>query len=173
MNAYNPWALLSDAGNGLAASGTWLRDSAGDKAGRGRDPDRRRPGGLRRDRARSSLVIAIVCVVVARRDDRWTILLAVTVLAIAFFVVPTRVHERYLFPVFALGAILAAVSVRWAWPTWSSPSPASRTSTPSSSRPFYQNPGVTDWLGIGPALRSPIGVTVIAVAHLAVFVWSP
>ena len=52
-------------------------------------------------------------VVAAIRDDRRTILVAVTVLAIAFFVVPTRVHERYLFPAFALGAILAAASVRW------------------------------------------------------------
>ena len=31
-------------------------------------------------------------------------------LALVFFVVPTRVHERYLFPFYALAAILAAVS---------------------------------------------------------------
>ena len=36
-----------------------------------------------------------------------------TVLAVAFFILPTRVHERYLFPFFALGAILAAFSWRW------------------------------------------------------------
>jgi hypothetical protein len=35
------------------------------------------------------------------------------VLALAFFVLPTRVHERYAFPVFALMAPLAATSVRW------------------------------------------------------------
>ena len=41
------------------------------------------------------------------------LVVAVTFLALAFFVLPTRVHERYLFPFFALGAILAAISVRW------------------------------------------------------------
>ena len=40
-------------------------------------------------------------------------LVALTILAIAFFVVPTRAHERYLFPFFGLGAILLAVSWRW------------------------------------------------------------
>ena len=50
---------------------------------------------------------ALVCAVIARRPDRLTILVGVTLLAVAFFVLPTRVHERYLFPFFALGAILA------------------------------------------------------------------
>lgn len=36
------------------------------------------------------------------------ILLGFTILAAAFFVLPTRVHERYLFPFFATGALLAA-----------------------------------------------------------------
>jgi hypothetical protein len=34
------------------------------------------------------------------------------VLAFAFYAVPTRVHERYLVPFFAVGAILAAGSIR-------------------------------------------------------------
>jgi hypothetical protein len=38
---------------------------------------------------------------------------ALAILAVAFFVVPTRVHERYLFPFFIVGAILLAVSWRW------------------------------------------------------------
>ena len=44
-------------------------------------------------------------------DDRRLLVVALTVLAIAFFVLPTRVHERYLFPFFAIGAILAATSI--------------------------------------------------------------
>ena len=35
------------------------------------------------------------------------------VLSLAFFVVPTRVHERYLYPLFGLAAILFAFSWRW------------------------------------------------------------
>ena len=34
-----------------------------------------------------------------------------TVLAVAFFAVPTRVHERYLFPALVTGALLAATSI--------------------------------------------------------------
>ncbi len=49
----------------------------------------------------------------AWRDDRLSIAVALAILAIAFFVVPTRAHERYLFPFFAVGAILLAVSWRW------------------------------------------------------------
>ena len=55
----------------------------------------------------------LVGVLVARRETGGRSWSALAVLAIAFFVVPTRVHERYMFPFFALGAILAAVSCRW------------------------------------------------------------
>jgi hypothetical protein len=41
------------------------------------------------------------------------LLVALTILSIAFFVEPTRAHERYLFPFFALGAVLLAASWRW------------------------------------------------------------
>ncbi|MGD0407723.1 MAG: phospholipid carrier-dependent glycosyltransferase [Candidatus Limnocylindrales bacterium] len=49
----------------------------------------------------------------AWRDDAQSLLVALTVLTIAFFVVPTRAHERYLFPFFGLGAVLLVVSWRW------------------------------------------------------------
>ena len=32
VNAYNPWALVEQAGNGLAKSGTWLSDIANSTA---------------------------------------------------------------------------------------------------------------------------------------------
>jgi hypothetical protein len=46
------------------------------------------------------------------RDGKLPILLGATVLALAFYLLPTRVHERYLFPVFATGALLAASTWR-------------------------------------------------------------
>ncbi|HEX7496511.1 MAG TPA: phospholipid carrier-dependent glycosyltransferase [Candidatus Limnocylindrales bacterium] len=49
----------------------------------------------------------------AWRDDRLSLLVGLTILSIAFFVVPTRAHERYLFPFFGLGAILLSMSWRW------------------------------------------------------------
>ena len=51
---------------------------------------------------------------VARRDDMRGLLLASLLIAIAFFVLPTRVHERYLFPAVALAAPLV---LSWrGWP---------------------------------------------------------
>ncbi len=51
---------------------------------------------------------------VARRDDPRGLLVGALVLAVAFFTLPTRVHERYLFPALAIGALLVARSWRWA-----------------------------------------------------------
>ena len=48
-----------------------------------------------------------------RAGDRWTIILAAAYLCMAFFILPTRVHERYLFPVFAFLPLLAVVDRRW------------------------------------------------------------
>jgi predicted membrane-bound dolichyl-phosphate-mannose-protein mannosyltransferase/Gpi18-like mannosyltransferase len=49
-----------------------------------------------------------------RRDDATGLLVAALVVAVAFFVLPTRVHERYLFPALALGAPLVLRDRRWA-----------------------------------------------------------
>ena len=51
---------------------------------------------------------------VARRDDLVGLLLGTLLLAVAFFALPTRVHERYLFPALALAAPLVLRNWRWA-----------------------------------------------------------
>ncbi len=86
---------------------------------------------------------------VARRPDRLTILVGVTLLAVAFFILPTRVHERYLYPFFALGAILAAISPRWllAYVVLSAATFLNMYVVVTTLYPG--NPAVTDWLGIG------------------------
>ena len=62
-------------------------------------------------------VAALALWQVARRDDTRGVLVASLLMAVAFFVLPTRVHERYLFPALALAAPLAAPFVRrnWRW----------------------------------------------------------
>ena len=50
---------------------------------------------------------------IARRDDPEGLLFGALVLAVAFFALPTRVHERYMFPALALAAPL----VLRRWPT--------------------------------------------------------
>ncbi len=63
-------------------------------------------------------LFAVVAVValwqVTRRDDLIGLLVATLVLAVAFFALPTRVHERYLFPALALAAPLVLRNWRWA-----------------------------------------------------------
>jgi Gpi18-like mannosyltransferase/predicted membrane-bound dolichyl-phosphate-mannose-protein mannosyltransferase len=52
---------------------------------------------------------------VARRDDGEGLLLSALLLAVAFFVLPTRVHERYMFPALALAAPLVLQRWRIGW----------------------------------------------------------
>ena len=117
-------------------------------------------------------VIALVLWVVARRPDRLTLLVALAVLALAFFVVPTRVHERYGYPFFAIGVILAAISVRWriAYVVLSVATFANMYVVLTTLYP--DNPSIADWLGIGPAIRSEAGVIVFSLLHAAAFAWA-
>ena len=109
-------------------------------------------------------VFAAVLVVAARRPDRLTLLVALAVLALAFFVVPTRVHERYGYPFFALAVILSAISLRWlaAYLVLSIATFANMYVVLTTI--YSDNPSIEDWLGIGPAIRSEAGVTVVVAA---------
>jgi predicted membrane-bound dolichyl-phosphate-mannose-protein mannosyltransferase len=57
------------------------------------------------------VVVLVALWQLARRDDAEGLLLGGLVLAVAFFVLPTRVHERYMFPALALAAPL--ILRRW------------------------------------------------------------
>jgi hypothetical protein len=59
----------------------------------------------------TSVAVATGCL--WRRDDKVALWICVSVVALAFFVLPTRIHERYAFPFFALALPLAATSNRW------------------------------------------------------------
>jgi hypothetical protein len=192
VNAYNPWALVTSGGNGLAQNGQWLRDVAGSTA----DQAATLIAGIPAVFVGTTLLLALiagVCVVVARTgrptsleiadeglpgspfrvmvDERRLLVVALTVLAIGFFVAPTRVHERYLFPFVALAAILAATSVRWriAYILLSLAGFANLYAV--LLIPLFQNPGVQDWLGLADAIRSPLGVSLVAVVFLAALLW--
>ena len=111
-------------------------------------------------------------VLVARRPDRLTILVGVSVLALAFFAVPTRVHERYLFPLFAIAAVAFAFSWRWRI-FYIVASIATFLNMYAVLTTIYpDNPSISDWLGIGDAITSQAGVTLIAVLHSAAFLWA-
>ena len=112
VNAYNLWALFPVDGQSMATNGGWIFDApvpdATSWASIGPFPAAA-VGGL----LLGLLLFVVIPFIVARRPDRLTILVGVSVMALAFFAVPTRVHERYLFPLFALAAIPLAFSWRW------------------------------------------------------------
>ena len=175
VNAYNPWALVEVDGNGVAATGSWICDVVGVTGARGSTCDVAVMFGpipaVVVGTALLLLAVGVISIVVAARPDRLTILAGTAALALAFFILPTRVHERYLFPFYALAAILAAVSVRWlvAFAVMSAATLANMYVVLTTLYP--NNPSIQDWLGIGPAIRSTPGVTLVALVHLAGFVW--
>lgn len=171
VNAYNIWALFDAGGGSLASTSGWIRDVP--------------PVAPATDVFASILgvpavfigsallvaVIVAVAVLVARRPDRLTILVGVSVLALAFFAVPTRVHERYLYPLFALAAILVAFSWRWRI-AYALASVAIFLNMYVVLTTLYPgNPSISDWLGIGGGIRSFWGVALIAVVNTGVLAW--
>ena len=124
VNAYNLWALFPVDGQSMATSRGWIADAPG--------PDATSwaaigpfPAAVVGGLLLALLLFVVVPLLVARRPDRLTILVGVSVMALAFFAVPTRVHERYLFPLFALAAIRSRSRGAGGSPTWS---PRSRRS---------------------------------------------
>ncbi len=173
VNAYNPWAIVpGNTGSSLASAGLWICDNTGipaDQCTAGTALIAGIPavlvGGV-------LLVIAIGLVLwtAARNPNRLTLLVALAVLALAFFVLPTRVHERYGYPFFALGAILFAVSPRWriAYVVLTIATFANMYVVLTT---LYDNPSIDDWFGLGGLIRSQAGVMAIAIAHATAFVW--
>ena len=117
----------------------------------------------------------------ARRDDMRGILLAALLIAIAFFVLPTRVHERYLFPAVALAAPLVLawrgwplvwsglsallfLNVYWAYTEdWSFTGQVNNpglNGQPMPQDPFLTSTILTDW---GIWLLCLLGVVLLAV----------
>src|SRR6185369_12145557 len=197
VNAFNPWALITQttadgARQGLAQSRTWVCDSTITASG----PGAFRIGdwvlwswpassatcdnGLMLGAFPAVLVgsvlfliaAAIVVWLVARRPDRITMLVGLSVLALAFFVLPTRVHERYLFPLVALGAILAAVSLRWRIAYILSAAATFANMYVVLTTYYHDNPQISDWLGVGGTLSSFWGVAIAALIQAAILGWA-
>ncbi len=171
VNAYNAWALFPVDGVSLASSGStqWIPDAPVPDAATWAQI-----GGLPAALVGALLLVAVILVtsfLVARRPDRLTILVGVSVLALAFFAVPTRVHERYLFPLFGLAGILIAFSWRWRIAYAVAGVATFLNMYVVLTTVYPGNPGIADWLGIGDAVRSFWGVAILAAMHTAVLVW--
>jgi hypothetical protein len=160
VNAYNGWALIADPGGvSLARAGTWSDDLV--------------PllGPLPGFVIGATLLLAGIVVgvlQVAWRDSRRSILLAAAFLSLAFFVLPTRVHERYLFPIFVILPLLAMTSRRWLVATVVLAAASFMNLHAILTLPLYATPNIANLLG-GPAFRSETGVILSAMGHIAVF----
>jgi hypothetical protein len=98
-NAFNAWSLAGDAplAAGAGSGGSWTADSAAMLLG------------FSAFQLGTGLLVMVGLAVAGGllvRDDRRAILLGFCVAAFAFYAVPTRVHERYLFALWPAGALL-------------------------------------------------------------------
>ena len=177
VNAYNPWALAEIDGTGVAANSGWACDTIILNAAPGNPtcPEAVMFGPLPAVAVGAALLViafVAVCIAVARRPDRLTVLTGLAILSIAFFVLPTRVHERYLFPFFAVGAILAAVSWRWLLAYLVLSLTTFLNMYVVLTTLYTNNPGIKDWLGIGSTMRGQTAITIIALTTLAAALWT-
>ncbi|HSO28371.1 MAG TPA: hypothetical protein VLS28_00580, partial [Candidatus Sulfomarinibacteraceae bacterium] len=176
VNAWNPWALVTFEGSGVAENRAWVCDmvvTAGETAARCARAFSFGPiPAVVVGTVLTFAAFIAVSVIVARRPDRRTILVGLAVLALVFFVVPTRVHERYLYPLVAIGAILAAVSARWTVAYVLSGVATLANMYFVLTTLYPNNPGIDDWLGIGPGIGSWPGVALAAGIQVAVLAFA-
>ena len=200
VNAFNPWALvIQETPDGrqdsLAINRAWVCDSTILASGPQEfrigpivipewsipaTTDDKCPDGVMIGAFPAALVgaalfllaAALALWLIARRPDRLTILVGVAVLALAFFVLPTRVHERYLYPLVAVGAILAAVSLRWRIAYVLSGAAMLANMYVVLTTWYPTNPKIADWLGIGQTLAMFWGIAIASITQAVVLAWA-
>jgi hypothetical protein len=162
VNAYNGWALLGAPAGApsIAEAGTWSDDLV--------------PlvGSLPGVVVGTALLVVGFLLGIAHtwlRDGRRAIVLAAVYLSLAFFVLPTRVHERYLFPVFVFLPLLAMTSRRWRIATIVLAVVSFMNLHAILTLPLYGTPNV-DNLPLGDLFRTQPFVTAAAIGHMSVFV---
>ena len=159
VNAYNPWALVGADNPSIAASGLWSDDTL---------PLLGPIPGVAIGVALLAVGFALGVAHLALRDGRRAIVLGLVFFALAFFVLPTRVHERYLFPAFVFMPLLAMASGRWRIATIVLACATLINFHAILTIPLYGTPNVDDLAG-GALFRSQPFVTAAAVASVAVF----
>ncbi|HET9852160.1 MAG TPA: phospholipid carrier-dependent glycosyltransferase [Candidatus Limnocylindrales bacterium] len=198
VNAFNPWAVLvhrtaDGIEQSIALTRTWVCDSTIVPTGPSEfrigpivipelgspGSDLSCPDGAMLGAFPAVLVGAVlflvaaivVCWIVARRPDRLTMTVGLAALALAFFVLPTRVHERYLFPLAAIAAIPAAASIRWRIGYVLSALATFANMYVVLAVYYPDNPQISDWLGLGDEMAAPWGVAIAAAVQAAILAW--
>ncbi|HUG48206.1 MAG TPA: phospholipid carrier-dependent glycosyltransferase [Candidatus Limnocylindria bacterium] len=162
VNAYNLWALVGAGGRPpFAFGGGWSPDTV---PLLGPLPGVVIGGALLLGGFLLGLLRA------AWRDDARSIVMVAVFLALAFFALPTRVHERYLFPVFALLPLLAVIDRRWLWATVLLSLASFINLHGVLTNPLYATPDLEN-LPLGAAFREPLAIVASAVLHSGVFLF--
>ena len=161
VNAWNPWALVAVGGRAIADATGWASDI---------DPLPLIgiPGVAIGTAAIAAAVLAAMRYV--RRDTALRTVTAAAILAIAFFVLPTRVHERYLFPAIPLTIALAAARPAWRWIALATSLAFLANSWGVLTIAYFQNEGLPNLGAITDALHTPVAVTLVAAAITATLV---
>jgi hypothetical protein len=161
VNAWNPWALITVGGRAVVDASGWASDI---------DPLPLIgiPGVAIGSAAIATAVLVAMRYV--RRDTAIRTVTAVTILAIAFFVLPTRVHERYLFPAIPLTIALAAARPAWRWIAVATSVAFLTNSWGVLTISYFENPGLPNLGAFTDALQTPIAITAIAIAVTATLV---
>ena len=161
VNAYNAWALVGAGGAGpLAFGGGWSSDTVGLL---GPLPGVVIGGIL------LAVGFAFGILRLAWQDDRRSIVAVTIFLAFCFFMLPTRVHERYMFPIFGLLPLLAVVDRRWMLATIALSIAAFINLHGILTIDLYATPNL-EHLPLGELFREPLGILVAIFLNVFGFV---
>jgi Gpi18-like mannosyltransferase len=165
VNAWNPWALIEVGGRAVVDATGWASDIAP-------LPLIGIPGVAIGSAAIASAVLVAMRYV--RRDVAIRTVTAVAILAIAFFVLPTRVHERYLFPAIPLTIALAAARPAWRWIAVVTSVAFFANSWGVLTISYFHNPGLPNLGAFTEVLHTPAAITTVSIAitaTLAAAIW--
>jgi Gpi18-like mannosyltransferase len=166
VNAYNPWAMIGSGGNApLAFGGGWSSDTI---------PLLGPIPGVFIGGALLVIGFGLGAVRLGWLADRRSILIVTILLALGFFILPTRVHERYMFPIFAFLPLLAAVNRRWLAAFVLLSIGAFINMHGVLTTPLYATPNLDNMI-FGDLFRSPLGIVssvVLNVIGFAFVAWS-
>jgi Gpi18-like mannosyltransferase len=159
VNAYNPWALVGRPPLFASGLGTFKHD------------DILLLGSIQAVTVGATLLALGFCLGAARlvwRSDVRSLVLVGAYLCLCFFILPTRVHERYLFPAFAFLSVLAAVDRKWFGLTVALTMGSLINLHAVLTQVTQGSPSVVA-LPLGDICRSPIGVTLSIALQTTVF----
>ena len=159
-NAFNPWILAGPDPLFRHLGDGWTFDSI------------RIVDGIRAWTLAAILIALLgtaVGMALVRRLDRRTILIALTVAVVGFFVLPTRVHERYLFPAVVVAAPLAATER--AWRIWYALLAGSNLVNLHAVLGFGGSPSILP-LPLADLAAAPATVAALAILDTALFGWA-